>query len=362
MTCTFDYYELNRPEDGVAGGLKYKTVPHITLKNITNNEPPTQETLYDQPIVDKSKIRVTGPFTMEAVPAPVVEPLEGSEQPPAADASLAREGATVREADWRAELQRAGILLKGGKRIAFTQVEPLPGSRYLHAVGTTDDGKMAVMAFGPDHAPMEQKYVELAYTEARQLKPDYIVYAAFQFDPEAAKDIDELNPKLLGFAAMKVAMNPDLLTADLRKKQSGSQSFWLLGRPDIVVRKLKDGADKGKWQVEVRGFDYLNPATSELESGGTDRVAMWLLDNDYDDRSLFPRQVFFPLAGDKDGWNKLRKDLKAQLNEDMLEAFTGCLSLPFEGEAKKTRIAIKMVDNRGLESLRVLTLDETALD
>ena len=28
---------------------------------------------------------------------------------------------------------------------------------------------------------------------------------------------------------------------------------------------------------------------------------MWMLDTDYDGRSLFPRQVFFPMAGDEGG-------------------------------------------------------------
>jgi adenine-specific DNA-methyltransferase len=39
------------------------------------------ETLYDQPLVDSSKVRVTGPFTVEAVPAPVVKPLAEIEAP-----------------------------------------------------------------------------------------------------------------------------------------------------------------------------------------------------------------------------------------------------------------------------------------
>ena len=75
MTAVFDYYELAHPNEGVGSGFKYKTVPHITLKSIANNEPPDQETLYDQPFVDNSRARVAGPFTVEAVPAPVVKPL-----------------------------------------------------------------------------------------------------------------------------------------------------------------------------------------------------------------------------------------------------------------------------------------------
>ena len=52
-------------------GFVYKSVPHVTLKSIANNELPPDETLYDRPVIDRSKIRVTGPFTVEAVPAPV---------------------------------------------------------------------------------------------------------------------------------------------------------------------------------------------------------------------------------------------------------------------------------------------------
>src|SRR5207249_5240019 len=49
MTARFDYYELAHPDEGVKSGFKYKTVPHITLGSIANNETAKEETLYDQP-------------------------------------------------------------------------------------------------------------------------------------------------------------------------------------------------------------------------------------------------------------------------------------------------------------------------
>jgi len=73
MTAVFDYYELAHPHEGVGSGFKYKTVPHVTLKSIANNEPAAQETLYDKPFIDNKRQRVTGPFTVEAVPAPVAK-------------------------------------------------------------------------------------------------------------------------------------------------------------------------------------------------------------------------------------------------------------------------------------------------
>ncbi len=72
MTAMFDYYDLAHPQDGVGSGFRYRTVTHVTLKSLANNEPPGQETLYDQPFIDGKRARITGPFTVEAVPAPVV--------------------------------------------------------------------------------------------------------------------------------------------------------------------------------------------------------------------------------------------------------------------------------------------------
>jgi hypothetical protein len=69
-------------------------------------------------------------------------------------------------------------------------------------------------------------------------------------------------------------------------------------------------------QVTIHGFDYYNTKTGGIESGGEDKIAVWMLDTDYDGRSLYPRQVFFPMAGEKDGWARLAKNLKAEIDEE----------------------------------------------
>ena len=92
-----------------------------------------------------------------------------------------------------------------------------------------------------------------------------------------------------------------------------------------------------------------------MESGGPANIAIWLLDSDYDGRSLFPRQVFFPMAGEKEGWSRLARNLKAEIDEERIEAYRGTVSLPFEpGEHK--RIAVKIIDDRGIESLKIVPL------
>ena len=155
---------------------------------------------------------------------------------------------------------------------------------------------------------------------------------------------------------LTVQMNADLLTEDLKKKRASNQSFWLIGRPDVELRRVKDGDGKAQWQAEVRGFDYYNTRTGTIVSGDTSNIAMWLLDTDYDGRSLYPRQVFFPMADDDEGWARLARNLKAEIDPELIEAYRGKVSLPFEAGEHK-RIAVKVIDDRGIESLKVMALD-----
>lgn len=458
MTASYDYYELAYPHEGLKGGFIYKTVPHITLKSITNNAdidsiyerlhpaieealaalntafakhapldtltvtegvrkgqklklgakslalhewevpfpgddgalpsgwPPElrepfeafhaarqrlqaemdrsivanaeNETLYDQPEKSRTKLRITGPFTVEAVPFPTVLSLEvaegGASATPTEDqayqTSIARSGESNRQQQWRDELQKTGIRGKGGQKLEFAELEVMAGTTCLHATGTlAETGERVVVSFGPEHGALEQRQVERALNEAGELfpRPKMIVFCAFAFDPEAAKDIDALK----GITALKAQMNTDLLTEDLKKARSSNQSFWLMGQPDVALTQTADGL----WQVEVNGFDYFDTVKGELISGGKGKIAMWSLDTDYDGRSLFPHQVFFPMAGKDEGWKKLKKTIRAELNESMLDQFHGTVSLPFEA-GKHAKAAVKIVDDRGIESLKILPL------
>ncbi len=223
MTAVFDYFKLAKPDRGISSGFNYKTVPHVTLKSIANNPEikegmtrkqidaaiskyADQETLYDQPEIDRSKARVTGPFTMEAVPAINVRTTDDTEpgESVAADNSIARSGPTLRQSEWRDELARTVVRGKGGSKNGLHS----PGNVTRNSLAACDrrnsrrSSQTVVVSFGPEHAPLEQRQVEQAWEEARSLqpKPDILLFAAFHFDPEAAKDIDELDRKRQEFS------------------------------------------------------------------------------------------------------------------------------------------------------------------
>jgi len=373
MTANYDYYKLAYPKEGVGAGFSHQTVPKVSPSSLGYNEPPNDTIIYDKPLVERSLARVTGPFTVESVPAPTVKPIDeiDEQEVPPADSSVARTGPTVRQSEWRDELLKAGIRGKSGQHIAFSRLEPIPALRWLHADGETqqeisDDGvaveqeifnhrERVVVSFGPDHAPLEKRQVELAIQEAQTLvpRPKLVVFAAFQFDPEASKDIEKI--QCHDFKLLKAQINADLLTEDLKRKCASNESFWLVGQPDVEVKKIKNGDEKGKFCITVKGFDYYNTRTGNIDSGDTKKIAVWMLDPDYDGRSLFPHQVFFPMSGKTEGWAKLARNLKSEIDVNLIEAYRGTESLPFKA-GEYNRAAVKIVDDRGVESLKIIEL------
>ena len=61
MTARFPYYKLYDQETcDLRQGFVYTKIPHVMLRDIANGEPPTEETLYDQPDEDKKRLRIAG--------------------------------------------------------------------------------------------------------------------------------------------------------------------------------------------------------------------------------------------------------------------------------------------------------------
>jgi adenine-specific DNA-methyltransferase len=273
------------------------------------------------------------------------------------------ENTAQKQFDWMQELKANGINGRKGEKIQFSRIEPIENAKFLHADAETEEAKgerkRAVINFAGETQPLDTRIVSQAIYEAQDLVPlpSYLIFAAFQFDPAAAKVIDDT--KWPGVALLKVQMNPDLMTSDLKKKISTSQSFWLIGQPDVELIRIDKGKAKnhgnGLYKVKVKGFDYYDIKKGAVNSGNADQIALWMLDTDYDGMCVEPKQVFFPMEGSNDGWGKLAKTLKAEIDQDLIEKYRGTESLPFEVKPN-TLIAVKIVDDRGIESLKVIAV------
>jgi adenine-specific DNA-methyltransferase len=62
------------------------------------------------------------------------------------------------------------------------------------------------------------------------------------------------------------------------------------------------------------------------------------------------------MAGEAEGWARLTRSLRAEIDEERIESYRGTVSLPFEGK-RGQKVAVKVVDDRGIESLRILEIE-----
>jgi adenine-specific DNA-methyltransferase len=145
---------------------------------------------------------------------------------------------------------------------------------------------------------------------------------------------------------------------DLLKTQPGSQLFTVFSAPRV---KGPTQRPDGQYVIEVEGMDVYDPVSNTLFPTDKERIAAWFLDTDYDGRTFCICQAFFP---DKSKWDRLARALgdAGVVEEDAFEALSGLTSLPFPRperlrKGETWRVAVKVIDPRGNEGLRVVTLE-----
>lgn len=318
------------------------------------------EELVDQPEVDRKRVRVSGPFTMEAVQPPeecldMESPIGG--EPDDLDDTFDKTNTDGHE-DVNAEayldkmirlLREDGVKFPDDKKQKFATLEPLEAD-VLHAEGSWENGdsdRRVAVAFGPQHGPVTVMQVEDCLPAASRRGYDELIFAGFSFDGAAQAIIqDDPNPRVRIHMAN---ITPDVVMDDLLKKTSTSQLFTVFGLPRTTLKEN----DNGEYAIEMEGVDIYNPVDNTVSSAGADKVAAWFIDSDYDGRTFCITQAFFP---DKKAWDKIARDLKGVIDEESFEIFSGTESLPFPAGEHKC-VAVKVIDPRGNEVMRVHNLE-----
>jgi adenine-specific DNA-methyltransferase len=202
---------------------------------------------------------------------------------------------------------------------------------------------------GPQYGPLITPMVEEGIRAASRRGYDDLVFAAFSFDGAAQATIqDDPDPQIRIHMAQ---IRPDVNMGDLLKNTSSSQLFTVSGMPRTQVESDEDG----QYVVEMQGVDIYDPVTNTVQSTGADKVAAWFLDSDYDGRCFCITQAFFP---DRTAWSRLGKALGNTIDAEAFEKLSGTVSLPFP-EGTHKRVAVKVIDPRGNEVLKVHRLGES---
>jgi len=309
-----------------------------------------QQILFNKPDIVKNITRVSGPFTVEAIPPPVYNPETPIERLDGEPDTFGNE--IIEEnhiPNLISHLQKDGITFPNNKHLHFDTLTSRSGG-ILHAEGKDEKKKYAI-SFGPQHGPVSLYQVEQGLREANLGGFDEIIFCGFAFDPEATSAINSnIHPKIKAHTSQ---IRPDVIMkdsegGDLLKTTSTSQLFTVFGEPDIELNK----DNEGKNIIVLHGVDVYNPLDGATHSENADKVAAWFIDTDYNGRTFCIVQAFFP---DKFAWKKLEKALKGSLNQDRFDMLTGKESIPFK-EGKYKKAAIKVIDQRGNEVMKVLDL------
>jgi len=342
LTARYDYYELVDPSRGVDGGLKYRALQRVTLRSIARGEEPEHVTLYDQPVPVKGKVRVTGPFTVEALSRYAVNPTD--EAP--SESNHVEVDAANHVQILLAALQVQGIPRPGGRPAKIESLTPLAAAGALQADGVAELGgkrRRFGVALGPKFGAITMAQVSDALREA--IGFDMVVFAGFAVSADAQERL--ATGKVGGTQVSLLLANPDLLVGDLLKNTKSSQTFRLYSAPDVRIRQDKDG-----YRVAVEGVDTFDASTGEVVSFGRTGVQAWFLDDDYDATVFRVAQAFFPVT---DAWKKLRSALRGTIDADLLAELHGWTSLPFDASEHR-RVAVRVIAQDGNAAEIVLPL------
>ncbi|MDH6462750.1 adenine-specific DNA-methyltransferase [Micromonospora sp. A200] len=371
-------------------GFVYERVQHVTLKSIANNpdikggmsRPEIDaaikrhadfELLYDKPFEDTKKVRVAGPFTVESLSPHRSLAFSGGPDGAAAESGTETEAAKDADApnfeqSILENLAKAGI--QNGRRkerITFASFETYAGE-YLQAIGertgeSDGDGPTRVaIAVGPQYGTVSASYVKKAAREAINAEDvDLLCILGFAFDAQVTgvteddgvtvEASDEGFAKVAGarklgrIPVLMVRMNADLLMGEELKKTGAGNLFTVFGEPDIDIDETTDGL-----VVNLNGVDVYDPTTGEVRSNDTSRVALWMIDTDYNEESFFVRHCYF--TGDNDPYKRLKTALKADIDPGAWGSLYQTVSRPFP-KPETGKIAVKVINDYGDEVMKV---------
>jgi adenine-specific DNA-methyltransferase len=304
------------------------------------------EYLYDKPYEDKKRVRVAGPFTVDSLSphrtlAMDIDDglIDGVRQPKAEYEAKADFASVMLE-----NLRAAGVQqAHKADRISFTSIVGWPGE-YVCAEGRYLEGdkeRRAAIFIGPEFGTVSRPDLVSAAREAADAGFDVLIACAFNYEAHAAEF-----EKLGRVPVLKARMNPDLHMAGELKNTGAGNLFVVFGEPDIRIEPQADG----KVRVRVKGVDVFRPQTGEIESGGTDSIALWMIDTEYNEESFFVRQAYF--LGASDPYKALKTTLKAEIDAEAWATLNSDVSRPFD-KPKTGRIAVKVINHLGDEVMKV---------
>jgi adenine-specific DNA-methyltransferase len=344
LTAVYPYFKLRDELRGVDGGFEFETAERVRPSGLAGGGEPEDVTFYDRPVEDRRKVRVSGPFTSEALSRYAVNPLDVDPSDPVPTAHTAGHVEVLLDA-----LRTQGIPRPGAKPLKIESLGELAVAGPLQAEGVVELSKRRTrfaVSLGPQFGAITMAQVSDALQEA--IGFGLVVFAGFAVSADAQDKLG--GGKIGGTDVALLLANPDLLVGDLLKNTKASQTFRLYASPDVKIEESTDG-----FRVTVAGVDSYDAATGDVTSYGTSGIQAWFLDDDYDGTVFRVSQAFFPVT---DAWDKLSRALRGTVDAELVEQLHSWTSLPFNA-GEHVRIAVRVVANDGNAAEVLMDLPET---
>ena len=316
----------------------------------------------DRTVKVNNRTRVASPFTVESdSPYRSMTPGEenGHQQDADVETILQTTGFTLPEPEDQNpvikritdSLETSGIGQPGKGRYKVENLAPSDVMDVTHTgtlIGPDGDRHPAYFYIGREDEVISAVQTRNAATAIANVDPScrHLVMVGFGRDGDA-HSVGRYRP---GMTILQVQTNRDLQLPWLKEDKTDT-AFTIISEPEVRFHQL----DNGRVQLEVVGLNCFNPKLGAVEVGDARQIMGIMVDTEYDTEAFRARLINVRQVGRnqrtlKNLWAAFNKEIDPEKWEQMLTTKT----IPFELPEPGVKIAVKVIDQTGMEHMTVI--------
>ena len=316
----------------------------------------------DRTLIEKNRIRVASAFTVESdSPYRSMPPGQenGSRQDADVETVLQTTGFTIPESGLPSpvsvriadSLQISGIGLPGKGRYL---VENLATSEVRDVTHTgilvTPDGTRYTAYFyiGSEDEVISAVQTRNAAFAVANADPSckHVIMVGFGRDGDA-HSVGKYRPNM---TILQVAANRDLQLPWLREDKTDS-AFTIISEPEVRLHREPNG----QVRLEVTGLNSFNPSLGIVEEPSVRQVMGIMVDTEYDTESFRARLINVKqVKRNQRSLRNLRAAFNREIDPEKWEQMLTTTTIPFNLPEEGVKIAVKVIDQTGMEHMTVL--------
>ena len=316
----------------------------------------------DRTVKVNSRTRVASPFTVESdSPYRSITPGEqnGHHQDADVETILQTTGFTLPEPEGENpvvkritdSLEVAGIGQPGKGRYKVENLAPSDVMDVTHTgtlIAPNEERHPAYFYIGREDEVISAVQTRNAATAITNTDPScrHLVMVGFGRDGDA-HSVGRYRP---GMTILQVQTNRDLQLPWLKEDKTDT-AFTIISEPEVRLHKLDDG----KVQLEVIGLNCFNPNLGVVEVGDARQMMGIMVDTEYDTESFRARLINVRQVGRNQRTLKnLRAAFNREIDPEKWEQMLTTKTIPFELPEPGVKIAVKVIDQTGMEHMTVI--------